>query len=72
MEVFEMNLKKTPESILGTACKQWRGFKKNPINRELLNTIKQRKTVYLGHILRGSRYELLKLILKGKWKKPRA
>jgi len=39
MEIFEMNLKKTPESILGTACKQWKGFKKNPINRELLNTI---------------------------------
>jgi hypothetical protein len=30
-------------------------------NRELLDIVKQRKTAYLGHILRGSRYELLKL-----------
>lgn len=34
--------------------------------RELLNTIKERKMQYLGHVLRGERYELLRLIIEGK------
>lgn len=34
--------------------------------RELVHTVKKRKTAYLGHIMRGSRYEILKLIMEGK------
>lgn len=34
--------------------------------RELLQVIKQNETSYLGHIKRGSRYELPKLIMEGK------
>ncbi|KAL0838470.1 hypothetical protein ABMA28_016600 [Loxostege sticticalis] len=34
--------------------------------RELLQTIKQRKVGYLGHIIRHDRYELLQLIMMGK------
>ena len=34
--------------------------------RELLHVVKKRKTAYLGHVMRGSRYELLKLIMEGK------
>jgi len=37
----------------------------NP-ERQLLMTVKCRKTSYLGHILRGYKYRLLQLILKGK------
>lgn len=36
------------------------------VERELLTTIKQRKTSYLGHILRGNKYDILRLILMGK------
>lgn len=35
-------------------------------NRELLTTIKRRKTAYFGHIMRGSKYQLLQLIIEGK------
>ncbi|CAG9830977.1 unnamed protein product [Diabrotica balteata] len=35
-------------------------------DRELLKTVKHRKMSYLGHIVRGSRYKILQLILKGK------
>ena len=34
--------------------------------RELLLTIKQRKTQYLGHVMRGKKYQLLQLIIEGK------
>lgn len=34
--------------------------------RELLTTIKCRKTGYFGHVLRGEKYRLLHLILKGR------
>lgn len=34
--------------------------------KELLNTIKERKLQYLGHVMRGERYELLRLIIEGK------
>lgn len=34
--------------------------------RELLLTIKKRKTSYLGHVIRGEKYEVLQLILQGK------
>lgn len=34
--------------------------------RELLNIVKERKISYLGHILRGSKYHIPKLILQGK------
>ena len=36
------------------------------VHRELLTIIKVRKVSYLGHVLRGERYELLHLIIKGK------
>lgn len=35
-------------------------------HRQLLDIVKERKTSYLGHILRGPRYILLKTILMGK------
>ena len=41
-------------------------LKRSNSQRELLNTVKSRKISYLGHILRGSKYRLLQLILKGK------
>lgn len=34
--------------------------------RELLTTVKCRKLAYLGHVLRGNRYRILQLIMKGK------
>ena len=36
------------------------------VNRENLGFVKRRKTSYLGHIYRGSRYEFLRLIMEGK------
>lgn len=36
--------------------------------RELMNTIKVRKTQYIGHVMRGERYELLRIIIEGKIK----
>ena len=35
-------------------------------DRELFNIIKKRKTAYLGHIMRNSKYQLLQLIIEGK------
>lgn len=35
-------------------------------NREILGTIKRRKTAYFGHIMRNQKYEMLQLILQGK------
>lgn len=35
-------------------------------HKELLTTIKERKLEYLGHIMRGERYEILRLIIEGK------
>lgn len=35
---------------------------------EVINTIKARKLQYLGHIMRGQRYEMLRLIMQGKKK----
>jgi len=35
-------------------------------DRELLDTIKRRKTAYLGHVIRNERYQFLKLIIEGK------
>lgn len=34
--------------------------------KEILNTIKERKMQYLGHVMRGGRYEILRLIIEGK------
>ena len=34
--------------------------------KELMPTIKERKTQYLGHIMRGQRYQILQLIIQGK------
>ena len=36
------------------------------VDREILGIVKRRKTSYLGHIYRGSRYEFLRLIMEGK------
>ena len=36
------------------------------VERELLSIVKQRKTSYLGHILRGDRYSIPKLTIQGK------
>lgn len=35
-------------------------------DRELLRTIKRRKTAYLGHVMRNKKYQLLQLIIEGK------
>lgn len=48
--------RKTNEQVLNIMNKE----------RELLMSIKQRKLEYLGHVMRGPRYELLRLILNGK------
>ena len=37
------------------------------LERELLGIVKQRKTSYLGHILRGDRYSIPKLTIQGKF-----
>jgi ribosomal 50S subunit-associated protein YjgA (DUF615 family) len=34
--------------------------------KELLVTVKKKKLQYLGHILRGRKYEILRVILEGK------
>ena len=34
--------------------------------KELLLAVKERKIRYLGHIMRGERYEILRLIIEGK------
>ena len=41
-------------------------LEKNGICREILKMIKIRKTLYLGHLLRNPKYELLQLIMMGK------
>ena len=46
----------TNEEVLRTA-----GYE-----REMLNIVKERKVSYLGHILRGDKYYIPKLILQGK------
>lgn len=67
LEAFEMYLyrrvlriswvqKVTNEEVLRRMGKQ----------KELLLTIKQRKTRYIGHVMRGDRYEFLRLIIEGK------
>ena len=33
---------------------------------ELLSTIKNRKTAYLGHVMRNEKYEYLQLLIEGK------
>ena len=33
---------------------------------ELMNEVMQRKRLYFGHIMRGQRYSILRLLLKGK------
>jgi len=35
-------------------------------DRELLDTIKRRKTAYLGHVIRSERYQFLQVIIEGK------
>ena len=35
-------------------------------NKELMSTIKERKLTYIGHLMRGDRYEILRLIIEGK------
>jgi len=34
--------------------------------KELILTIKKRKLQYLGHVMRGNKYQLLQLIVHGK------
>lgn len=46
----------TNVAVLNRMCKQ----------KELMLTIKERKTRYIGHIMRGEKYELLRLIIEGK------
>lgn len=36
--------------------------------KEVLITIKKRKILYIGHIMRGERYELFRLKIKGKYR----
>lgn len=35
-------------------------------SKELSTIIKERKTIYIGHIMRGDRFQLLRLIIEGK------
>lgn len=44
------------------------------LNREkeiLITTIKRRKLEYFGHVMRGARYSLLRLIMEGKIRRKR-
>lgn len=41
-------------------------FNKLKKNAELFNTIKKRKLTYFGNIIRGEKYEVLRLIIKKK------
>lgn len=41
-------------------------------SRELMATMKRRKTAYLGHVLRHERYQLLQVVMMGKVEGKRA
>ncbi|XP_025996276.1 uncharacterized protein LOC113005231 [Solenopsis invicta] len=41
-------------------------WRRSGARRELLVTVKCKKIEYLGHVLRGEKYRLLQLILKGR------
>lgn len=41
-------------------------------SKELLDTVKERKIQYLGHVMRGEKYELLRIVLEGKIKGKRS
>ena len=67
IEAFEMYIyrrmlripwveKVTNMEVLGRMCK----------SVELLLTLKERKTRYIGHVMRGDRYSLLRLIIEGR------
>lgn len=36
------------------------------VDKEIFQMIKRRKTVYFGHLLRGEKYELLRLLIREK------
>lgn len=44
----------------------WARRKTNEIKRRLLKIIKEMKLFYFGHTIRGSKYEILRLIIEGK------
>lgn len=52
-------------------CCEFQRYKGSP-TKELLNTIKERKMQYLGHVMRGDRYEILRLIIEGKVQEKRS
>ena len=67
LEAFEMWLyrrvlkipwtaKKTNEEVLARVKR----------NRELLTTVKRRKTAYFGHVMRSDKYKFLQLLIEGK------
>ncbi|CAG9838836.1 unnamed protein product [Diabrotica balteata] len=67
IEALEMwvhrRMLKVPWTARKTNKEVLRSVKKD---RELLKTVKHLKMSYLRHIIRGSRYKILQLILKGK------
>lgn len=67
LEAFEMWLYRRILKIPWTAkTTNEEVLRKVGKGRELFNTIKKRKTAYLGHIMRNEKYRLLQLIIQGK------
>ena len=67
MEAFEMWIYRRIMKIPWTARKtNEEVLRMMGGDRELLSTIKRRKTAYLGHVIRNERYHLIQLIMEGK------
>ena len=67
LEAFEMWLHRRMLRIPWTAMQTNEAvLNRSSAVRELFETIKIRKISYLGHVLRGNRYKILQLIMKGK------
>ena len=67
LEAFEMWLYRRILKIPWTAkVTNEEVLKRVNQQRQLFDTIKERKTAYLGHIMRNEKYQLLQLIIEGK------
>jgi len=67
LEAFEMWLYRRVLKILWTArMTNEEILRRANRRRKLFETIKKRKTAYLGHIMRNERYQFLQLLIEGK------
>ena len=53
------------EDIMDPKNKKFNGPRRAEVERQPFSIIKERKIGYLGHILRGEKYALLRLIVEG-------